>query len=206
MSDTPKQNLTTPAQWTEEMLDGLNAFPHGLKFVLDGWEKEGTAVRGTNILASLADYPALAKAFLTFNCHVATASTLSAREREILILRLSWLRKCEYEHVMHIILGKRAGLSEEEVEATQTGPDANAWNSQDADLVRAVDELSNQARISDATFNQLSKHYSQQQVMDMIFLVGCYETMAMQIRSFNVPVESSEPGLDPDIKAKMMSQ
>lgn len=208
MSDieTPKQELTPPSQWTPDMLDALNAFPHGLKFVLDGWKHEQVAVRGTNMLASLGQYPALAKAFLTFNCHVATNSSLTAREREILILRLSWLRKCEYEHVMHIILGKRAGLTEKEIEATQTGPDSSLWGTVDATLIRVADELCAHARLSDATFSLLAEHYNQQQISDMIFLVGCYETLAMQILSFNIPVETNEPGLPPTVKARMLAQ
>ena len=46
---------------------------------------------------------------------MATGSTLSARERELLILRTAWLRRSEYEYIQHVILGLRAGLTEEEI-------------------------------------------------------------------------------------------
>lgn len=107
---------------------------------------------------------------------------------------------------MHIILGKRAGLTEEEIEATQTGPDSSLWGTVDAALVRVVDELCAHARLSDATFSLLAEHYNQQQISDMIFLVGCYETLAMQILSFNIPVEANEPGLPSTVKARMLAQ
>lgn len=50
-------------------------------------------------LGVILRHPALAKAFLTFNNHIAVASTVSKRIRELLILRMSWLRRAEYEFV-----------------------------------------------------------------------------------------------------------
>ena len=38
------------------------------------------------------------------------------RTRELLILRIGWLRQSEYEFVQHLALGARAGLSEAELE------------------------------------------------------------------------------------------
>lgn len=193
-----------PPDWDEEILDAIGAFPGGLKFVLNGWEDEGKAVRGTHMLGAFARHPALAKAFLTFNNHVATNSTLTARERELIILRTGWLRKCEYEYIMHVILGLRAGLSQEEIDRVQQGPDAPGWSPEDADLVRVADEICADARISDNTWTRLSARYDQKQLMDMVFLVGCYEMVAMSVRSFAVPLEPGVTPLDDDTRARML--
>lgn len=205
MQDTEKPRIAPllPPDWDDEILDALGAFPGGMKFVLNGWEQEGRAVRGTNVLGCFVQYPALAKAFLTFNNHVATNSTLTARERELLILRIGWLRKSEYEFMQHMILGRRAGLTEEELDRIQQGPDAPGWSREDAALIRVADDLHADARISDATWEALSARYSQQQLMDMVFLVGCYDVVAMAMKSFNIPFEAGEESLDPEIKARM---
>ena len=143
MQDNSNARMTPllPPDWDDEILDALGAFPSGLKFVLSRWEDGGDDARGMYTLGSLAHHPALAKAFLTFNKHVAQNSTLTAREREILILRISWLRQSEYEFVQHIILGRRAGLTDEEIERIQAGPDAPLWSTEDAALVRVADDL-----------------------------------------------------------------
>lgn len=205
-NDQPRIPPIMPPDWDEEKLDALNAFPGGLKFVLNGWEEEGKPVRGTHMLGSLVQHPALAKTFLTFNNHVATNSTLDTRERELIIMRTGWLRKCEYEYIMHVILGMRCGISEEEISRIQEGPDANGWDSREADLIRIVDELCFDAKIADATWERLSKHYNHQQLMDMIFLVGCYEIVAMTMRSLNVPMEPGVEQLDDDTRARMFGQ
>src|ERR1700730_148177 len=149
-----------PPEWDATALDALGAFPKSLEFVLSRWQAGGVDARGMHALGTLARHAPLAKAFMTFNAHVAAASTLDVRVREIVILRISWLRHSEYEFVQHLILGRRAGLSEAELERVQMGPDAAGWDPADADLVRAVDELCARARISDATWARLLPRYN----------------------------------------------
>lgn len=199
----PRLTPLLPSEWDDEILDALGAFPGSLNFVLTQWNARSDDLRGMNTLGLFAHYPELAKAFMTLNRHVATNSTLSARERELLILRISWLKQSEYEFVQHIILGRRAGLSDEEIERLQQGPSAPGWSKEDAELIRVADELHEDAGISGPTWEQLSTRYNHRQIMDMIFLVGCYEMLGMAIKSFNIPLEPGVAPLDPEIQARM---
>lgn len=200
---TPRITPLLPPAWDDAALDALGAFPAGLTFVLSRWNDGGDDARGMYTLGFLAHYPALAKAFLTLNKHVAADSTLSARERELLVLRISWLRQAEYEWMQHVILGRRAGLTDDELARLQAGPDASGWSEIDADLVRVADELHADASISAGTWTRLSGRYSTQQIMDMIFLVGCYEVLAMAIKSFQIPLEPGVATLSPEDRARM---
>ena len=141
--------------------------------------------------------------FLSFNNHVATASSLSARVRELLILRVSWLRRSEYEFIQHVVLGKRAGLSDAEIERIQFGADAPGWDPMDAELIRAVDELHAHAKILDATWQRLSPHFSTTELMDLVFAVGCYEILAMAFNTFGPQLESGAEPLDPAVRERM---
>lgn len=205
-SEKPRVEPLLPPDWDDEILEALGAFPGGLKFVLDRWKEGGKDARGMHLLGSFAPYPDLARAFLTFNNHVATNSTLSAREREILILRIAWLRQAEYEYYQHLVLGLRAGLTEDEMEYIRAGPDAAQWSPQDAELVRVADELFTSAAVSDDTWASLAGRYSQQQMMDMVFLVGCYEVVAMASKSFGTTSEPHTGSLPADIRARMFER
>lgn len=200
----PRIQPLLPPDWDNEILDALGAFPHGLKFVQSRWKEGGKDARGMHLLGGFASYPALAKAFLTFNCHVAANSTLSAREREILILRLAWLRKAEYEYYQHVVLGLRAGLTEQEMEQLRVGSSSPEWSAGDADLVRVSEELVANAEVTDDTWERLSACYSQQQIMDMVFLVGCYEVIAMASKSFGTTAEPDTGSLPADIRARLL--
>ena len=205
-NDKPRIEPLMPPQWDDEILDAMSAFPTGMKFVLKGWEENGKPDRGTNVLGSQARYPALAKAFLTFNYHVASNSTLTAREREILILCTGWLLKCEYEYYQHVILGKRAGLTDDEIELIRQGPDAPGLSADDALLVAAAHELVVDADLSDDTWERLSAKYSEQQIMDLVHCVGCYVQGAMFMKAFRIPQEPDTGRLDPEIRERMYAQ
>jgi alkylhydroperoxidase family enzyme len=192
-----------PPDWDDGIREALGAFPRGLQFVLTQWESAEGDPRGRNVLGCLARYPALASAFLTFNNHVATGSTLSAREREILILRTAWLRRSEYEYIQHVILGLRAGLTKEEIAWIEAGPEAPGWPEADADLVRVADELCKSGGIGAATWARLAGRYSTEQIMDMIFAVGCYQVVAMMMQSLDIPLEPGVEPLDADTRARM---
>lgn len=200
---TPRIAPLLPPDWDDEILDALGAFPSGLKFVLSRWEEGGEDARGMHTLGALANYPPLAKAFLTLNKHVAADSTLAVRERELLILRISWLVKSEYEFVQHVILGRRAGLTEDELVRIQDGPDAKGWSKEDSELLRVADELYADTSISQQTWTQLSARFSNRQIMDMVFLVGCYQVLAMAIKSFNIPLEPGVASLDIEVRDRM---
>jgi len=186
-----------PSNWDESTLDALSVFPTSRDFILNNY-KSGDA-RGMNGVGAMLHHPTLAKAFLTFNNHVAMASTVSKRIRELLILRVGWLRGAEYEFQQHVILGLRAGLTEVEIERLTHGPDAEGWDVVDATLLRATDELVADAFIKDET-------YAVQQLLDIVFAVGCYEMLAMVFNSFQVPFEESLPLMTPETRARMNAQ
>ena len=206
MKVTPTARLAPlmPDEWNSEVLDALGAFPSSRDFVLKQWNEKTGDGRGSHTLGLFAHYPALAKAFLTLNKHVAVDSTLIVRDRELIILRTSWLKKSEYEYVQHLILGARAGLQEEDFLRIQIGADAEGWDAKDATLIQVVDDLHHHSKISAATWARLEPHYTHQQVLDMICLAGYYETLAKAINSFDVPLEEGCESIDDETRARMM--
>jgi len=199
----PRVSPLLPSEWDADMEDAVSAFPSARDFVRSRY-RVGDA-RGMHGLGVILRHPALAKAFLTFNNHVAVTSSVSKRIRELLILRISWLRRSEYEFTQHVVLGKNAGLTEAEIERIQHGADAPGWDPLDADLLRAVDELHTDARIQDTTWTRLSAHFSTTQLMDIVFAVGCYEVLAMVFKTFGAQLEPSVEPLDPAVRARMHS-
>ncbi|HEY1076993.1 MAG TPA: carboxymuconolactone decarboxylase family protein [Fontimonas sp.] len=193
-----------PPDWDAAAHDAMGSFPSARDFVLKNWQ--GTDPRGTHGIGVMLRHPLATRAFLTFNQHVAVTSSISKRIRELLILRISWLRRAEYEFVQHTVLGLRAGLTEADIERLQEGPDAAGWDAFDADLVRAVDELHADACIADQTWSRLSGHFSIEQLIDIIYTVGCYEIAAMLFKTLGAQLEAGVPGLAPDVRARMHAQ
>ena len=142
-----------------------------------------------NINSTLARHSKLLKRWSVFSNHVLFKSSLPVRDREILILRIGWLCRSKYEWGQHVIIGKLSGLKNDEIKRIQEGPDSTGWNSFDATLLRAVDELYIDAFISDATWEKLAERYNTKQLMDLIFTVGQYNIVSMALNSLGVSLE-----------------
>jgi len=151
--------------------------------------------KALNTLGTFAHHPALARAYLTFSGHVIMATTLTERQRELLVLRVAARRRSGYEWAQHVFMARDAGLTDEEIARVAFGPDAPFWSGLDAALLRAVDELVDDGAIGDATWATLSADLDAQQLLDVIFTVGSYEVLAWMMRSFDLPLDDDIAGL-----------
>ncbi len=177
----PRIAPLTESQWNEEQIK-----------VLTPLKREDGSV--LNIIATLGRHPKLVDRFIPFGLYILREQTLPDRDREILILRIGWLCQAKYEFGRHTLDGKSAGLTDEEILRITKGPDEPGWSTFDATLVRAVDELYNDAIISEATWKVLSERYNEKQLMDMIFTVGEYNMVSWVLNSLGVQLEKGVPG------------
>ena len=143
-----------------------------------------------NIFRTLGRHPKLLKRWLVFGNHVLGKNTLPERDRELLILRIGWLCRAEYEWTQHVGIGLLSGLSEADIERISKGPDAEGLDPFDSTQLRAVDELHEDAFISDSTWASLKERYSTEQMMDLIFTVGQYQLVSMALNSLGVQLEA----------------
>lgn len=150
--------------------------------------------RVANVATTLANHPKLQERWLPFARYIFGESSLPPRERELLTLRIGWLCQSEYEFGQHTVIGKSAGLTDEEIKRITEGPKAPAWDPFDATLLRAVDELHADAFITNATWNALAKRYNKQQLMDVVATVGQYNLISMFLNSFGVQLDEGVPG------------
>jgi alkylhydroperoxidase family enzyme len=137
-----------------------------------------------------AHHPELTAAFNQLIRHVLYFSTITPRQRELLVLRVAHLRGSAYEWAQHVYQGGVAGLAPDEVARVRTGPSAPEWAPLDAALLAAADELVADARIGEQTYETLSGELDAQQLMDVVFTVGAYEVFAMALRTFDVELDN----------------
>jgi alkylhydroperoxidase family enzyme len=159
--------------------------------LLEGLRRDG---RVYNIFATLAHHPQLLKKWLVFAGHVLGKSTLPARDREIVILRMGWLCRAQYEWGHHVAIGKQVGLTSEDIERIIKGPEAPGLDPFEAALLRAVDELNANTFVGEATWNALAERYTIQQLMDLIFTAGQYKLVSMALNSLGIQLEEGFEG------------
>ena len=176
----PPVSLADADPETRALLDSLSTFRDDDVSVL-------------NVFGTLAQHPKLIKRWLVFANHVLLKSTISGRDRELAILRAGWRCHAPYEWGQHVVIGRREGITDEEIARIGAGPDAPGWSEHDAAILRAVDELHDTSTISDATWATLTETYDQQQCMDLVFAIGQYHLVSFALNAFGV---ERDDGLD----------
>lgn len=144
-----------------------------------------------NIFGTLAHNPLLYKAFLALGGHLLTAGGLPPREREIVILRTGRRAQSEYEFGQHRAIGRDAGLTDTEIEWLAGDGD---WGEDDAALVAMVDELTEEDVVSDATWQRLSRRWSEAQMLELLLLCGFYRLVSGLLNSVGVALEPVTAG------------
>ncbi|SOX56508.1 carboxymuconolactone decarboxylase family protein [Mycobacterium ahvazicum] len=141
-----------------------------------------------NILSTLVRHPDLTRAYLPFNAYLLNGSTLSPRVREIALLRAVHRRNCPYLWSHHLPIARRAGLSADEIDAIRDGQLAGDT---DRSVLAAADDLVDTGTISAATWDQLGRHFTDPERMDLVFTIGGYCLLAMAVNAFGIQDEQA---------------
>jgi alkylhydroperoxidase family enzyme len=84
-------------------------------------------------------------------------------------------------------------MTDEEILCSKSGPQTPGLSPLYRLLLEATDELHSDAHVSDATWQGLSEHLNQQQLMDLVFTVGQYNLVSMALNSFGVQLDQGVP-------------
>jgi alkylhydroperoxidase family enzyme len=125
------------------------------------------------------------------NQHILNATTLPARQRELLLMRIGVLCRSEYEWAAHSRSGRRTGMTDADVARIVAGPDSGGGDAIETALLRATDELHRDDRVSDETWSALAKGLDTRQLLDMLIAVGGYRSTSMAINSAGVQLDAN---------------
>jgi alkylhydroperoxidase family enzyme len=178
-----------PREWPRGMSEALAAAYRPSNPRLPVPPRDPASPKGLNAMGVLAHHPEVTTAYNNLISHALYYTTITARQRELLILRVAHLRGAAYEWAQHVYQAGVAGIGPEEVERVRVGPDDPRWDALERALLAAADELVADARIADATYAALASSLDTQQLMDIVFTVGAYEVFAMVMRSFDVALD-----------------
>ena len=154
----------------------------------DMWSSEQKKLFSTqsgevpHIYQVLIQHPALFSARLPFGRYIQRSSTLPAKDRERIILRVAWLSGSHYVWRRHRLEALQLGLSEKDINQSKQ-PESRSI------LYAAVDELIKSHDLKPSTWTELSSIYNQQQKMDLVFTVMGYLMTSVAARVFKVPPE-----------------
>ena len=95
----------------------------------------------------------------------------------------------------HVRIGKRHGLSVEEISRVREGSEAVGWTEHEAALVAGAEELLGDFALHDHTWEVLARTYDELDLIDLIVVGREYAATAMLQNSLRIPLSGANLGL-----------
>lgn len=171
-------------------IDGI-AEPSGevAELLANALTHDGTPL---NIFGVLAHHPKLLKRFNLMGGFLLNKGLVPDREREIVILRVGWNARAEYEFGQHTVIGREAGLDDVEIAAIAGAP--HEWSPDDQALIDLADDLCARDCASDSTWAALRPRWSDAELIELVVCAGFYRLVSGFLNTFGVELDEGVPG------------
>lgn len=146
---------------------------------------------GANVFRTFNRHPPADRVRGAINTHVNGSSTLTPKQRELLMTRIGVLCRSEYEYAAHLRLGRQAGFTDADVSRVIHGPNSGPGDPLETALLQATDDLFADVAISTTTWNTLAKSLNERQLLDVLITVGGYRSGSMLINTAGVQLDAN---------------
>lgn len=142
-----------------------------------------------NVFTTLGRQRKLFRGWLYYSGKLMPGGELPRRESELIILTIATLRECEYERRHHLRIGRKAGITTEQIEhladVTWSG-----WKPRELALVTAAGQFVNDKYVDDLAWAALREHLSDAESIEFLLLCGQYDSLATVLLTLKVQPES----------------
>jgi alkylhydroperoxidase family enzyme len=147
-----------------------------------------------NIFRMMAHSPGTLRGVQSLGEQILSRQTLSAKLREIAILRVARRSGATYEWEQHIPIAAACGVTQEQIRAVTDGDTGAAcFDELESAVLAASDELLEGARLSDGAMASLTTFLSPAEIIELIVAVSFYMLIARFLESTGVEVEATVP-------------
>lgn len=174
ISPLPREEWTNDAREVFAYWEGSTAYENGSR---------------SNTIMTLAQHPKLAIASLDFGKYILIETQITARARELIVLRVAWRYKSNHQWTHHVLSGRKIGMTDEEFAALQQSGPNSVWNVEEQALVDAVDQLCSEGQIDDDVWGILSAHYDKRALMDILYAIGLFTMNAWAFNAMGIELE-----------------
>jgi alkylhydroperoxidase family enzyme len=115
---------------------------------------------------------------------------LPAKLRELVILRVGRLSNAQYEWVQHVPIALATGATRAQIDALEKDDvKASCFDATEQIALRFATEVVRDVRASEATFNELARLVTTQEIVELIVTVGYYMLIARLLETTAVDID-----------------
>ena len=143
-----------------------------------------------NIYRLMLHSPALANAWFDLNQAVRYGTEIDGQSRELAVIRVAILNEVEYVQQAHgPAYALKEGLTPEQVSAIANWQPSKLFSDSQRALLDYTDAMTRFIDVPDAVFNELKRHFSERQIVELTMLIGAYNMLTRFLKALRVDPE-----------------
>ncbi len=105
-------------------------------------------------------------------------NTVSARARELVILRVGWRAASEYVFCNHVRIARELGMSDEEILGVRSPEQCRIYSETDYHVIGLADELDDAVEVTPSTWAALEHVFTPAELVELVLAAGFWRTIA----------------------------
>ena len=119
---------------------------------------------------------------------------LEPRFRELAILRTGIVGDSKFEYSQHLKVARMVGIPEEKLQTIKGWTTSDKFEPAERAVMAAADEMVGRNLIEDETFAELKKHFSDEQIMELVFVIATWRMHGMVVRALHLEYDNDTTG------------
>ncbi|MGH7986389.1 MAG: carboxymuconolactone decarboxylase family protein [Candidatus Binataceae bacterium] len=115
---------------------------------------------------------------------------LEPRYRELAILRTGIVGDSRFEYSQHLKVARMVGIAEEKLEAIKGWQTSDKFDVAERAVMAAADELVGRNLIEDETFAELKRHFSDERIMELVYVIALWRMHGMIVRALHLEYDN----------------
>jgi AhpD family alkylhydroperoxidase len=142
-----------------------------------------------HIFLALANIPNLLGPMLAFTSEMRHGSVIEARLRELSIVTVGLVTKCDYEFDHHWNSALSAGLRRQQLEQLADFETSAEFDDRERAIIRYAREATLSIEVADQTWADLRRHLSLREAMDIMMAVAWYNAVVRMLIPLQIEQE-----------------
>ena len=144
-----------------------------------------------NLYRMLLHSPPVTEGWLAFLTAIRHKTELSARYRELAILRIAVLNGAEYEFEVHVPFALEEGVSREAIDALRANRNTNDLDEADRAVVAYADAMTREIHVPDDVFTRMREHFSERDVVELTATIAAYNCVSRFLGALRIDLEQA---------------
>lgn len=161
--------------------------PEDKRYLFDNLSRESGRV-GT-IFRTMGHSPQLLHQFMRLGSDIRSRTKLDPRLRELAILTVGRLANAPYEYVHHIAIGRRAGITEDQIDGLPVWERHPAFSEQERAVIRYAETVTRDIRVPDDVFAAVRSFLDDEQMVELTIAIGFYNMVVRFLEPMQVELE-----------------